>query len=68
MVACLCELATCRFFCFTSSLMTNAIRVHVVRRKGLNLYLRYVDPVTGKRCERSSGSVDMKSAYRAVAQ
>ena len=48
--------------------MTDAIRVHVVRRKGLNLCLRYADPVTGKRCERSSGSVDMKSAYRAAAQ
>ena len=31
----------------------NEITVHVVRRKGKNLYLRFTDPVTGKRHEKS---------------
>lgn len=45
------------------------IKVHVVRRKGKkSLHLRYTDPVTGKRFERSSGTMNMKLAQRAAGE
>ena len=42
------------------------ITVHVVKRKGLNLYLRYTDPVDGRRHEKNSGTRSMKCAQRAA--
>ncbi|HQZ68446.1 MAG TPA: hypothetical protein PLY87_25330 [Planctomycetaceae bacterium] len=36
--------------------MADEISVVVVKRKGLNLYLRYVDPIDGKRREKNSGT------------
>lgn len=44
------------------------IRVHVVKRKGANLYLRYTDPVTGKRHEKNSGTKVKKRAERAAGE
>lgn len=48
--------------------MTDEIKVHVVTRKGLNLYLRYTDPVTGKRYERNSGTKSQRKAQRAAGE
>lgn len=45
------------------------INVHVVKRKGKkSLHLRYTDPVTGKRYERSSRTMNMKAALRAAGE
>ncbi len=44
------------------------IRVHVVKRKGMNLFLRYTDPVTGKRHEKNSGTKVRKKAQTAAGQ
>ncbi|MEO2034527.1 MAG: site-specific integrase [Planctomycetaceae bacterium] len=44
------------------------IRVNVVKRKGANLYLRYVDPVTGKRREKNSGTKSQKKANKAAGE
>jgi hypothetical protein len=45
------------------------IKVHVVKRKGKkSLHLRYTDPITGKRYERSSRTMNMKAAQRAAGE
>lgn len=45
------------------------INVRVVRRKSeTNLYLRFVDPVDGKRREKNSGTTSMKAALRAAGE
>ncbi len=44
------------------------INVNVVKRKGLNLYLRYTDPVTGKRYEKNSGTKNVKKANKAAGE
>ena len=46
--------------------MSDEINVIVVKRKGLNLYLRYIDPIDGKRREKNSGTTNMKAAERAA--
>lgn len=46
----------------------NDINVIVVKRKGLNLYLRYIDPIDGKRREKNSGTTNMKAAQRAAGE
>ncbi|MEP3479027.1 MAG: tyrosine-type recombinase/integrase [Fuerstiella sp.] len=46
----------------------NEIVVNVVRRKNANLYLRYTDPVTGKRHEKNSGTKSQKKAQRAAGE
>ena len=47
--------------------MTDEIKVHVVQRKNRNtLYLRYTDPVTGQRFERSSGTRIQRDAQKAA--
>ena len=46
----------------------NEITVHVVRRKGKNLYLRFTDPVTGKRHEKNSGTTSQRKAQRAAGE
>ena len=46
----------------------NEITVHVVRRKGTNFYLRYTDPVTGRRHEKNSGTKRLKKAQRAAGE
>jgi integrase len=48
--------------------MTDEINVIVVKRKGLNLYLRYIDPVDGRRREKNSGTTNMKAAQRAAGE
>ena len=48
--------------------MSDEINVIVVKRKGLNLYLRYIDPVDGKRREKNSGTKNMKAAQRAAGE
>lgn len=48
--------------------MADQIRVIVVKRKGLNLYLRYIDPVDGRRREKNSGTTSMKAAQRAAGE
>ena len=48
--------------------MVDEINVIVVKRKGLNLYLRYIDPVDGKRREKNSGTKNMKAAQRAAGE
>ena len=48
--------------------MSDEINVIVVKRKGLNLYLRYIDPVDGKRREKNSGTASMKAAQRAAGE
>lgn len=48
--------------------MSDEINVIVVKRKGLNLYLRYIDPVDGKRREKNSGTTSMKAAQRAAGE
>lgn len=48
--------------------MTGEIRVHVVARKGKNFYLRYKDPVTGKRIEKNSGTTSRRKALRAAGE
>jgi integrase len=47
--------------------MEDRIRVHVVKyRECKNLILRYKDPLTGKHCRKSSGTVSMKDARKAA--
>jgi len=48
--------------------MADEINVIVVKRKGLNLYLRYIDPVDGKRREKNSGTTSMRAAQRAAGE
>lgn len=48
--------------------MADEINVIVVKRKGLNLYLRYIDPIDGKRREKNSGTTSMKAAQRAAGE
>lgn len=48
--------------------MNQEINVIVVKRKGLNHYLRYNDPVDGKRREKTSGTTSMKAALRAAGE
>lgn len=48
--------------------MSDEIRVHVVTRKGKNFYLRYTDPVTGKRIEKNSGTTSKRKALRAAGE
>lgn len=48
--------------------MSDEINVIVVKRKGLNLYLRYIDPVDGKRREKNSGTTNAKAALRAAGE
>lgn len=48
--------------------MTDEICVHVVKRKGKGLCLRYTDPVTGKRHEKQDCPKTMKAAQRAAGQ
>ncbi|MCA9051948.1 MAG: site-specific integrase [Planctomycetaceae bacterium] len=48
--------------------MADEINVIVVKRKGLNLYLRYIDPIDGKRREKNSGTTNMKQAQRAAGE
>lgn len=48
--------------------MADEINVIVVKRKGLNLYLRYIDPIDGKRREKNSGTTNMKAAQRAAGE
>jgi len=48
--------------------MSDEINVIVVKRKGLNLYLRYIDPIDGKRREKNSGTTNMKAAQRAAGE
>ena len=48
--------------------MSEEISVIVVKRKGLNHYLRYIDPVDGKRREKNSGTTNMKAAQRAAGE
>jgi hypothetical protein len=48
--------------------MADEIRVHVVHRKGTNLYLRYTDPVTGKRHEKNSGTRSQRKAREAAGE
>lgn len=48
--------------------MADDIKVIVVKRKGLNLYLRYIDPIDGKRREKNSGTTNMKAAQRAAGE
>lgn len=48
--------------------MSDEINVIVVKRKGLNLYLRYIDPVDGKRREKNSGTTSMRAAQRAAGE
>ena len=45
---------------------SDEINVHVVTRKGLNFYLRYTDPVDGRRHEKNSGTRNMRTAQRAA--
>lgn len=40
------------------------VKVHVIYQKGRNLYLRYVDPETGKQHTRTSGTSDSRLAER----
>src|SRR5262245_48535164 len=42
------------------------IKVHVVDRGRTFLYLRYIDPVTGKPVEKSSGATTKKDAAKAA--
>jgi len=46
--------------------MADDINVIVVKRKGRNLYLRYTDPVDGRRHEQDSGTTSMKDAQKAA--
>lgn len=48
--------------------MSDEINVIVVKRKGRNLFLRYTDPVDGKRREKNSGTTDMKTAQRVAVE
>jgi len=48
--------------------MSDEINVIVVKRKGNNLFLRYTDPVDGKRREKNSGTTSMKAAQRAAGE
>ena len=48
--------------------MPDEIIVNVVKRKGQNLFLRYTDPVDGKRREKNSGTTNMKAAQRAAGE
>jgi len=48
--------------------MNDEICVHVVKRKGKGLCLRYTDPVTGKRHEKQDCPKAMKAAQRAAGQ
>eukprot|EP00913_Durusdinium_trenchii_P019521 g18351.t1 len=48
--------------------MHDDIKVHVCTRKGRkNLALRYIDPITGKKTERSAGTSRRREAERAAA-
>lgn len=46
--------------------MNETIKVHVVDRGRTFLYLRYIDPVTGKPVEKSSGTAVRKDAAKAA--
>jgi len=49
--------------------MADEINVRVVRRKSeTNLYLRYIDPVDGRRREKNSGTTSDKAAQRAAGE
>jgi len=49
--------------------MSDEINVRVVRRKSeKNLYLRYIDPVDGRRREKNSGTTSDKAAQRAAGE
>jgi len=48
--------------------VVDEISVYVVKRKGMNLFLRYKDPVTGKRHEKNSGTRSEKKAQRAAGE
>ena len=47
--------------------MANEIRVHVADYGRKNLYMRYVDPQTGKQVSRSTKTSDRKQADRVAA-
>ena len=44
--------------------MGDDINVIVVKRKGRNLNLRYTDPVTGQKVEKSSGTKNRSQAVK----
>lgn len=46
--------------------MSDEINVIVVTRKGRNFYLRYTDPVTGQKVEKSSGTKNRSKAVKAA--
>lgn len=49
--------------------MSGEINVRVIRRKSeTNLYLRYIDPVDGRRREKNSGTTSEKDALKAAGQ
>ncbi len=48
--------------------MADEINVIVVKRKNRNLYLRFTDPIDGKRHEKDSGTTSMKAAQRAAGE
>ncbi|MFG0332540.1 MAG: hypothetical protein ACF8TS_04175, partial [Maioricimonas sp. JB049] len=48
--------------------MDTTIKVHVVDYGRASLYMRYVDPVTGKQKTRSTGTNKRKQAERIAAK
>jgi integrase len=49
-------------------IMSAEINVIVVTRKGRNFYLRYTDPVTGQKVEKSSGTKNRREATKRAGQ
>ena len=47
--------------------MNHEIKVHVIDYGRKNLYMRYVDPVTGKQVLRSTGKKTRREAERIAA-
>ena len=48
--------------------MTESIKVHVIDRGRSSLYLRYVDPVSGRPVEKSAKTSNVKAATKAAGQ
>ncbi len=46
--------------------MLEEIRVHVLDKNRKNLYLRYVDPITGKDVTKSAKTKNLKEARKAA--